>query len=104
MARASRTKGIKGEREVAERWQLAGFQVRGLESGGDHLCIRADGLVLASETKYAERWKVAEWWEQAKGDAPQGTVPTLAMRRNHGEWLVLLRLDDLTALLTKAQP
>jgi hypothetical protein len=100
MAASSRRKGIAGEREVADRWQLAGAAVRGLEGQGDHLVICANGLTIHSEVKRAERLKLPEWWKQTVSEAPQGTLPVLHHRQNRGEWLVTLRLDDLTALVT----
>lgn len=97
----SRTKGIGGEREVAAKWQTAGAEVRGLEGQGDHLVIWADGLVIHSEVKRAERLKIREWWRQTRDEAAQGTMPMLHHRANREEWLVTMRLDDVVALVTK---
>jgi hypothetical protein len=100
MPASSRRKGIADEREVADRWELAGAAVRGLEGQGDHLVICTNGLTIHSEVKRAERLKIPEWWKQTAREAPQGTLPVLHHRQNRGEWLVTMRLDDLAALVT----
>jgi hypothetical protein len=100
VAAKSRRKGLVGEREVAERWQLAGATVRGLEGAGDHLVICAHGLTIHSEVKRAERLKIPEWLRQLEAEAPQGTLPVLAFRQNRGKWYAVLALDNLTALVT----
>lgn len=102
MARASRTKGVAGEREVAAIYRRAGFAVRGLEGEGDHLCVAANGLTIHSEVKRAERLKLPEWLRQLNAEAPHGTVPVLAHRQNRQPWYATLRLDDLVALLQAA--
>jgi hypothetical protein len=100
MAASSRRKGIVGEREIADRWKVAGAAVRGLEGEGDHLVICTNGLTIFSEVKRQERLKIPEWWRQTAREAPQGTLPVLHFRQNRGEWLVVMRLDDLAALVT----
>jgi hypothetical protein len=100
LAAKSRRKGVEGEREVAERWRLAGATVRGLEGSGDHLVICANGLTIHSEVKRAERLKLPEWLRQLEAEAPQGTVPVLHVRQNRGRWYAVLALDDLTALMS----
>ena len=46
MAKASRAKGVAGEKEVADIYTEHGFEVRGLEGRGDHLAIKGphDGV------------------------------------------------------------
>lgn len=92
-------KGRDYEREVADIFTGAGFDVRGLEAGGDHLIVQAGGLVLASECKRAERLKIPEWWRQASTDAPKGTVPLLTFRQSRQESLTVIRTADLARLL-----
>lgn len=93
-------KGQKYEREVARLFEAAGFAVRGLESGGDHLIVAASGgVVLASECKRHERIKLHEWWRQAEGDAPKGTIPILTFRQSRQESLTVIRTADLARLL-----
>lgn len=99
MGKASRTKGLAGEREVAAAWQAAGLAVRNLEGSGDHLIVCANGLTLHSETKRGERWKGREWWEQTTAEAPQGTIPVMSWRPNGERWRSTLWLDDLAVIV-----
>lgn len=95
----TRAKGIRFEREVAAAFTDAGFAVRGLESGGDHLIIAKNGVVLSSECKRQERLRLPEWWTQCVTDAPAGTTPVLTIRQSRGEMLSVLRTADLLRLL-----
>lgn len=99
MGKASRTKGVAGEREVAALYTAAGFDVRGLEGGGDHFVACGDGLVVHSETKWQEKIKIQEWWAQTVAEAPKGSLPVLAFRRSREEWKAVVRLEDLIALM-----
>jgi hypothetical protein len=112
VARASRTKGLVGEREVAAVWRSAGLEVRNLEGQGDNLVIAAalyatpddvvpwrDEVLVHCETKRAERLKLPEWLRQAKAEAPPGAVPVVAFRQNRGEWYAALPLALLAALV-----
>lgn len=102
MTAASRRKGIKGEREVADLWAKYGFAVRGLEGAGDHLVIAANGFTIHSEVKRRERINLWEMWKQAAGECPQGVMPVLAVRRNNMSWLSVTWLDDLAILTATA--
>lgn len=99
MGKRERAKGLRGEREVAAAYIGAGFVVRGLEGGGDHLVIGAPGLTIHSETKRHEVLRVPTWIRQAELEAPQGTVPAVHFRQNNGRWYVVLALDDFVAAL-----
>lgn len=101
MGRSERDKGIKGEREVATVYELAGLEVRGLESTGDHLvvCGPASGLVLHSEVKRQETARVWLWWEQAHAELEPGAVAVVAFRRNRSPWLALTSLAELARLV-----
>jgi hypothetical protein len=100
MANREREKGRKGEGEVARVYRSAGLEVRGLESGGDHLAVSGLGgaVRLHSEVKRQETARPWAWWEQASTEAPQGTVPVVAFRRNRSPWLALLELAELAEL------
>ena len=100
MGSSSRRKGVAGEAEVRQLWQAAGFGVRGLEGGGDHVVFLGGGRVLHSEVKRAERWKMGEWTAQLEADCDSSAIPCLTMRRNHGRWYALLPLSDLVELLS----
>jgi hypothetical protein len=41
--------------------------------------------------------------EQAIRDADEGKIPVVAHRRNHKEWLVIMRLDDFVGLFPPPQ-
>jgi hypothetical protein len=113
--RAARRKGVAGEREVAQRFEAAGWTVRGLEGSGDWLAFQparsqeighgpAELLwfperTLHVETKRQERLRLPEWIEQARTEAPPGVPWLLAHRQSHGEWIATMALDDLLKLL-----
>lgn len=101
MSRSQRDKGRKGEAEVAAIFRAAGLTVRGLEGSGDHLIVGApdSGLVLHSEVKRQETARPWAWWEQASSEAPTGTVPVVAFRRNRSPWLAIVNLEQLARLL-----
>ena len=94
-----RTKGVKGEREVAQRFEVGGFEVRGLEGSGDHLIMTGSGLTLHVESKRQERIEILRWSRQAEAEAPQGVLPLVAYRPSHEPWRISMRLDDFVALL-----
>jgi len=98
-----RDKGIAGEREVHGRLVEYGWEVRGLEGKGDHLAFKLlDGersVTLHVESKRQETLRPDHWSHQAEIEAPTGTVPLVAYRRNREPWRVVLTLDDLLRLL-----
>jgi len=97
-----RDKGVRGEREVAEMLEAAGFGVRGLEGLGDHLAlkeVRGHPLVLHVEVKRQETLQPDKWSRQAEAETPTGAVPVVAYRRNHEPWRVTLRLDEFLRLV-----
>lgn len=89
-AMRTRAKGVRFEAEVAREFERAGFHVRGLEAGGDHLCVSAlEGTaalsprVLHVECKRQERLKLPEWIRQAERDAA-GLAWLVVFRQNRG--------------------
>jgi hypothetical protein len=102
VGKASRAKGLRGEREVADVFEAAGHQLRGYEAGGDWLCVnprRAAAPLLHLECKREERLRPSEWVKQAESEAAAGTVPVVVYRQSREPWRVILRLDDLLRLL-----
>lgn len=88
MARRERDKGLAGEREVRAIYEAHGFAVRGLEGVGDHLVV-GHGLVIHSEVKRQEVYRLPLWSRQALAETPAGALTVLAYRRNRSEWLAL---------------
>jgi hypothetical protein len=113
MPRASRDKGLRGEHEVAAIFRAQGFEVRGLEGVGDHLCIMAprvpafgpvlsanlDALTIHSEVKRQERLQLWQWVAQLEAEAPPGTLPLLSFRRNRSPWYACTPLEQLVKVL-----
>lgn len=101
MSRSEREKGRKGEAEVAAIYRAAGLTVRGLEATGDHLVVAGPDVwpTLHSEAKRQETARPWLWWEQASSEAPAGTVPVVAFRRNRSTWLALLELEQLAQIV-----
>jgi Holliday junction resolvase len=107
MGASSRTKGVKGEREVARIWQAAGFDVRGLENQGDQLVVPGVGLdrwtnqsvTMHIEVKRQERVQLPIWLRQAAAEAPQGTLPVVCFRQNRTDWYAALPLAALVELV-----
>ena len=100
MSRRERDKGVRGEREVLERLESAGFTVRGLEGSGDHLAI-GHGLMLHVESKRQETARPWAWWEQASSETPDGCVTVVAFRRSRSRWLALVDLEELLAIFAR---
>jgi hypothetical protein len=98
----SRTKGAVGEREAAAAWTAAtGLPAhRTAQRTGRH--GDADVATTAPvhlEIKRRARISAIEFLRQAERDAVAGAVPTVLCREDGDtEWVVMLRLADLTAL------
>jgi hypothetical protein len=105
MPNREREKGRKGEAEVAGLYRAAGFEVRGLEGGGDHLvvCGASSGVRLHSEVKRQETARPWAWFEQASSEAPPGSVPVVHFRRNRSPWLVILEAEQLVRILDRLE-
>lgn len=88
MSRRERDKGLAGEREVRAIYEAHGFAVRGLEGVGDHLVV-GHGLVIHSEVKRQEVYRLPLWTRQAWAECPPGATPIVAYRRNQGTWQAL---------------
>lgn len=94
MARNTRAKGVAFEREVAQAFEAAGFQVRGLESGGDHLVIDGGGRALHLETKRREHLKLDTWLRQQEADCPPSLRRALVFRLSRRPAYVVVPLDQ----------
>lgn len=78
----TRSKGVTFEAEVAAAFRDAGFEVRGLESGGDHLVVTRAGTVMHGEAKRHERVRIPEWLRQQERDCPKGLRRFLVFRQS----------------------
>jgi len=93
----SRTKGAVGEREWRDRLRDAGFAARrGQQHAGgpespDVICDDLPGIHF--EVKRVERLNLHDAMEQSIHDAGK-KIPTVAHRRNRGEWMVTMRAGD----------
>ena len=94
--RASRTKGAGAERELAalirDTW---GYPVRrGYTFHHESDLVGLDGI--HPEVKRVEKLNIHKAMEQAKEEAIKRDdgLPTVFFRRDRGEWLVCMRLED----------
>jgi hypothetical protein len=105
VTRSEREKGARGEREVAAIFRAHGFAaVRTPNSGG--LAVKGDlaGVPAHVEVKRQEVARPWSWWAQASSEAPSGVMPLVAFRRERADWLAIVRLDDVAALLAGKTP
>jgi hypothetical protein len=100
MGKSERRKGVAGEAEVLAMYRARGFEIRGLERGGDHLAI-GHGLIIHSESKRQEVCRPWLWGEQLLRDAAPEALPILAMRRSRSPWFGLSPLAALLDALTR---
>lgn len=101
MGARERNKGARGERELAAWLRERGYNARrgqqfsGSPESPDVVC---PDVPFHFECKRTERLSLYPAMAQAIGDAGY-KIPVVAHRRNHGEWLAVLRLDDLLKIL-----
>lgn len=98
----SRNKGKVGEREWAEQLRtLFGCDARrGVQFAGgpDSPDVVGGWPNTHAEVKRVESLNIHKAMAQAVADAA-GKVPYVAHRRNRGEWLVTVRVNDLPAFV-----
>lgn len=85
-----------------------GFEVRGLEAGGDFLAtvtaVTVDGsapLTLAVESKWQNVARPWAWQAQSLRDRVPGALPVIAFRRDRSLWWGMSPLDELLAELAE---
>lgn len=106
MSKMSKSKGARGERELANILaEHLGIDVaRNLSQsrdGGHDL----DGLPLAVEVKRRETLRLGEWWQQAVEQAYVcGKVPALAFRQNRQPWQFLVPPYVIARAVTGKNP
>jgi len=105
MGKRSRDKGKRGELELAaELRRLFGVDARrGVQyhGGEDSPDVITDLPGVHVEVKRTERLSLYPAMKQAARDAGADKVPVLFHRQNREEWLAVVRLKDLPALLDR---
>ena len=95
-------KGKAGERELARYLSGQGHPARrgqqycGGSESPDVVCQSLPGMHF--EVKRVEKLRIHEAMQQAVDDAGE-KVPVVAHRRNRGQWLAIMRMSDLLALV-----
>lgn len=99
-----RQKGAAGEREFRDQLRNAGYmsarrgqQFAGGSDSPDVVCEELSGIHW--EVKRVESLNIHNAIAQAIRDAGTKKTPIVAHRRNRGEWLATLKLEDLFKLL-----
>jgi hypothetical protein len=92
-------KGVKFEREVAATFEQAGFQVRGLEAGGDHFVVTDTHGVMHVEAKRHERVRLPEWLRQQEADCPPQLPRVLVFRQSNRPAYAVVPLAQFVAML-----
>ncbi len=92
----SRSKGAKGERELAKILREYGYPCRrGQQYSGANGDADVVGLPnIHIEVKRRERLEIYSAIAQAVRDAKNGDKPAVFHRKNDCEWLVTMRLED----------
>lgn len=102
MARKSREKGKRGERELAEALRNLGVQARrGVQfAGGPESPDVVSDFPVHWECKRSETFQPYQALAQASAEAPDGVTPVVAHRRNGKHWIAVL---DLAAFVRIVQ-
>lgn len=97
MGKMSRSKGARGEREVANILKELGFEARRGQqfcgANGDADVVGLPGIHI--EVKRTERFNLYDALSQSKSDAAvRNELPVVFHRRNNCEWVVVQPLVD----------
>jgi Holliday junction resolvase len=102
MGRFSKSKGKRGERELAHELERVlgirarrGVQYQGSKDSPD-VVTEIEGIHI--ECKRAETFSLYSALEQATNDAGPKNVPIVCHRKNNKPWVVVVKLDDLPKL------
>lgn len=94
MAKNSRAKGAKGERELARKLRDSGFNCR---RGQQYSGLEGEDVIglpgIHIECKRVERLNISEAMAQAKRDAKDGVIPAVFHRKNNEKWLVTMTYE-----------
>lgn len=96
----SRTKGKRGELELAKALRLYGYDARrGQQYHGGADSPDVIGLPgVHIEVKRVERLNLTEAYAQAFRDAAPGEIPAVFHRKNREPWMVTVSLEDFLKL------
>lgn len=101
----SRDKGKRGELELVHVLKEKGIDAHRTQQfcgkAGDSDVVAEDLKLYHFEVKRVEKLVIDDAIEQAKRDCPEGKTPVVAHRRNRGEWLVTMTLEDWIDLAWK---
>ena len=92
----SRNKGKRGELELARTLSSYGYECRrGVQYHGGQDSPDVTGLphIHIECKRIAERLDIDKAWSQSVGDAGSD-IPTVMYRKDHADWMVLMRLSD----------
>lgn len=99
----SRSKGAKGERELARVLRQYGYDCRRGQqysgANGDADVVGLPGVHI--ECKRVERLNIHDAMDQAKRDSRYGEIPAVFHRKNNCEWLVTLQIYEFMKLYGK---
>ena len=114
-SRASRRKGVDGERESADVFRAHGGLVTRLQNNvldaGDYTVdypteydaddsgILREGFMLLVDSKRRERLHLGAASKQVEAVARDGQIPCVVYRRNSEPWRVSLLLEDFARLV-----
>lgn len=101
IGKRSRNKGGVGERELAALLRDNGFDAhRGQQFKGGSDSPDVVGLPgFHVECKRVEKGSLYEWLAQAQCDAAGKSIPVVAHRKNHREWVAVLSWKDFMELV-----
>lgn len=92
----SKSKGARGEREVASLLRGYGYKCRRGQqycgANGDADVVGLPGIHI--EVKRREKLNIYDAVDQAKRDSRATELPTVIHRKNDAEWLVTMPLKD----------
>lgn len=98
----SREKGKRGELELARLLREKGYTKarRGQQYSGANGDADVEALPgIHIECKRVERLNLENAYDQSRRDASRwGDIPVVMHRKNRGEWLVTLSLDDFLSI------
>jgi len=99
----SKQKGKRGELEWVKKLVFYGYQARrGQQYAGnpDAPDVVCDCLPYHFEVKRVEKLNLYDAMDQAARDCGEH-IPVVAWRRNHHDWLIVMRADDWLPMQTE---